>query len=201
VPLYASWARAQPFLILFSFTVMASAMKRPISSRAQCLATLSLFVALSAAHAEVSDPKSAKNIAKPILMLMLYCHAALDTLQTEFEKSPPSGAISASKQKALQSAFELNKTELGGFNTDTQLFHLFHKSVEDKAISAGEAQFLEKTARKDATLWFAFAKEKCKKEIFSPLTEEEDECLNKLNSEMHKCFIGFNERVENFLKQ
>ena len=134
-------------------------------------------------------------------MLMLYCHAALDTLQAEVEKSPPSGEVSAAKQKALKDAFQVNKDELGGYKPHTQLFWLFHKSVEDKAISAGEAQFLEQTARKDAILWFAFAQEKCKKEIFSALSEEEDECLNKLNSEMHKCFIGFNERVENFLKE
>ena len=176
-------------------------MKNFFPARALLPTLLLLFLALTPACAQLSDPKSAKTIAKPILMLMLYCHAALDTLQGEVEKSPPSGTLSAAQNKALQSAFQLNKTELGGFNSDTQLFHLFHKSVEDKAISAGEAQFLEKTARKDATLWFAFAREKCKKEIFSALTEEEDECLNKLNSEMHKCFIGFNERVENFLKE
>jgi hypothetical protein len=175
-------------------------MKIFFSPRARLLAPLLLLVALTPACAETKDPKSAKTIAKPILMLMLYCHAALDTLQAEVEKSPPSGALSAEKQKALQGAFQRNKTELGGFNTETKLFHLFHKSVEDKAITTGEAQFLEKTARKDATLWFAFAKEKCKKEIFSPLTEEEDDCLNKLNSEMHKCFIGFNERVQILIK-
>ena len=151
-------------------------------------------------QAETSDPKSAKTIAKPILMLMLYCHAALDTLQAENEKNPIDGALSAPQQKALQGAFQLNKTELGGFNAETQLFHLFHKSVEDKAITAGEAQFLEKTARKDATLWLTFAKEKCKKELFSPLSEEDDDCLKKLNSEMHKCFIGFTARVEDLLK-
>ena len=176
-------------------------MKNFFPARAFLPTLLLLLLALTPACAEVSDPKSAKTIAKPILMLMLYCHAALDTLQGEVEKSPPSGTLSAAQNKALQSAFQLNKTELGGFNSETQLFHLFHKSVEDKAISAGEAQFLEKTARKDATLWFAFAREKCKKEIFSALTEEEDECLNKLNSEMHKCFIGFNERVGHFLKE
>ena len=176
-------------------------MKNFFPARAFLPTLLLLILVLTPARAEVSDPKSAKTIAKPILMLMLYCHAALDTLQGEVEKSPPSGTLSAAQNKALQSAFQLNKTELGGFNSETQLFHLFHKSVEDKAISAGEAQFLEKTARKDATLWFAFAREKCKKEIFSALTEEEDECLNKLNSEMHKCFISFNERVENFLKE
>lgn len=151
-------------------------------------------------QAETSDPKSAKTIAKPILMLMLYCHAALDTLQAEVEKNPSSGALSAPQQKAIRGAFQLNKTELGGFNAGTQLFHLFHKSVEDKAITAGEAQFLEKTARKDASLWLTFAKEKCKKELFSPLSEEDDDCLKKLNSEMHKCFIGFNERVQMLVK-
>ena len=168
--------------------------------RLPALAFLLFLSGLTFACAEASDSKSAKSIAKPILMLMLYCHAALDTLQTELEKSPPSGALTASQQKAIKDAFALNKTELGGFNADSQLFHLFHKSVEDKAISSGEALFLEKTARKDASLWLAFAKEKCKKEIFSPLTEEEDDCLNKLNSEMHKCFTGFNARVGELLK-
>ena len=109
---------------------------------ARFLATLLLCLALTPASAETSDPKSAKTIAKPILMLMLYCHAALDTLQVDVEKNPPSADVSASKQKAMRDAFQLNKTELGGFNSETQLFHLFHKSVEDKAISAGEAQFL-----------------------------------------------------------
>jgi len=84
---------------------------------------------------------------------MLYCHAALDTLQGEVEKTPPSGALPPQKQQAIGQAFQLNKVELGSLTPETKLFHLFHKSVEDKAITAGEAQFLEKTARKDAALW------------------------------------------------
>jgi len=168
--------------------------------RGLTLAPLVIFLGLGLAQAEVLDPKSAKNIPKPILMLMLYCHAALDTLQGEVEKTPPSGALPPQKQQAIGQAFQINKVELGSLTPETKLFQLFHKSVEDKAITAGEAQFLEKTARKDAVLWFGFAKEKCKKEIFSPLTEEEDDCLKKLNSEMHKCFIGFNQRVNSFMK-
>jgi hypothetical protein len=187
-------------LILVPLSVITFFMNFFFFLRLPALAFLLFLSGLTFACAEASDPKSAKMIAKPILMLMLYCHAALDTLQTELEKGPPSGQVSASKQRAISDIFRLNKEELGGFQTHTQLFWLFHKSVEDKAISSGEALFLEKTARKDASLWLAFAKEKCKKEIFSPLTEEEEDCLNKLNSEMHKCFIGFNERVENLLK-
>ena len=168
--------------------------------RAPTLALLVLFLGLGLAHAEVLDPTSAKNIPKPILMLVLYCHAALDTLQGEVEKSPPSGALTPQKQQAVGRAFQLNKLELGILTPETKLFQLFHKSVEDKAITAGEAQFLEKTARKDATLWFVLAKEKCKREIFISLSEEEDSCLKNLNSEMHKCFVGFNERVDMFMK-
>ena len=114
-------------------------MKNFFPARSLLPTLLLLFLALTPAGAQLSDPKSAKTIAKPILMLMLYCHAALDTLQGEVEKSPPSGTLSAAQNKALQSAFQLNKIELGGFNSETQLFHLFHKSLKNKAISAGEA--------------------------------------------------------------
>lgn len=161
-----------------------------------CFIVLAFYSAVTSAQAQAPDSTSARSIAKPILMLMLYCHAALDTLQDDYEKSARTSELPESKQHALMQAFKLNKLELGGFNTETQLFHVFDKSVKDKAISAGEAHFLELTARKDATLWYAFAKEKCKTEIFASLSEEEDECLNKLNSEIHKCLIGFNERVE-----
>jgi len=175
-------------------------MKKNSLLHALLIVSLALLLVVNCAQAEVLDPTSAKNIPKPILMLVLYCHAALDTLQGEVEKSPPSVALTPQKQQAVGRAFQLNKLELGILTPETKLFQLFHKSVEDKAITAGEAQFLEKTARKDATFWFVLAKEKCKKEIFLSLSEEENNCLKNLNSEMHKCFVGFNERVETFMK-
>ena len=128
---------------------------------------------------------------------------ALDTLAGEVAKDPkPSPAdVSEKKWQAIKMSFDQNKIELGLPHVEAKnLNHLYHKSVSDGAINEGEAQFLDLTARKDALLWYAFAKEKCKKQIFSELSEEEDECLNKLNSEMHKCFIGFKDRVDNLLK-
>jgi hypothetical protein len=168
--------------------------------RALWVTPLAILLTQSFASADVLDPKSAKNIPKPILMLMLYCHAGINTLQGEYEKTLPSPVTTEKKQRAITQAFEINKVELGGINPESQLFAVFHKSVADKAITTGEAQFLEKTAEKDALLWFSLTKEKCKKDIFLPLTEEEGECLRNINSEMYKCFIGFNERVETLLK-
>ena len=164
------------------------------------VAQLAMLLSHSAAGADVLDPKSAKSIPKPILMLMLYCHAGINTLQGEYKKTLPSPAVAEKKQRAIAQAFEINKVELGDINPESQLFSVFHKSVADKAITAGEAQFLEKTAQKDALLWFGLTKEKCKNDIFLPLSEEEGECLRHINSEMHKCFIGFNERVETLMK-
>ena len=178
-------------------------MKNFFPPRAHFLAPLLLLLALNPACAEGKDPKSAKSIAKPILMLMLYCHSGLDTLAGEVAKDPkPSAAdVSEKKQQAMAIIFDQNKLELGAPHIEsTFLNHLYHKSVADGAINEGEAKFLDQTARKDALLWYAFAKEKCKKQIFSQLSEEEDECLNKLNSEMHKCFVGFNERVQMLVK-
>jgi hypothetical protein len=178
-------------------------MKILFPPRARLLASLILALMLTPAQAETVDPTSAKSIAKPILMLMLYCHSALDTLAGEVAKDPkPSAAdVSEKKWQAIRIIFDQYKIELGAPSAEgKKLNQVYHKSVSDGAINEGEAQFLDLTARKDALLWYAFAKEKCKKQIFSQLSEEEDECLNKLNSEMHKCFIGFNERVQMLVK-
>lgn len=150
-------------MILFSFAVMASAINRLISSRALRLATLSLFFALSTPNAEVSDPTSAKSIPKPILMLMLYCHSALDTLAGEVAKDPkPSAAdVSEKKWQAIKIIFDQYKLELGAPSLEgKKLNQVYDKSVSDGAINEGEAKFLDLTARKDALLWYAFAKEK-----------------------------------------
>jgi len=171
--------------------------------RALTLAPLALLLALGSAHAETKDPTSAKSIAKPILMLMLYCHSALDTLADDVAKDPKPSLfeVDEKRQKAIAMVFDRNKLELGEkYIHTTQLNHLYQKSVEDGAIVFGEAKFLDLTARKDAKLWYVFAKEKCKKQIFAKRSEDEDDCLKKLNSEMHKCFIGFNERVDSFMK-
>jgi hypothetical protein len=107
----------------------------------------------------------------------------MDTLGAEVTKDPQHSlpGISEKKRQGIKIMFDQNKLELGAPHIEsTFLSHLYHKSVEDGAITTGEAQFLEKTARKDVALWFGFAKEKCKKEIFSPLTEEEDDCLKNL---------------------
>lgn len=164
--------------------------------RALALISLTLCCAFSPAQAEIQDRTSAKSIAKPILMLMLYCHAALDALQADYEKDLATSDLSEAKKNAIKQAFQINKQELGDVEPDSGFTPLFHKCVKDKAISEGEAHFLDKTARKDAVLWYPLAKEKCNRQILSPLNEEEDNCVKYLNTEMHKCLISFKERVE-----
>ena len=80
-------------------------MKKNSLLYALMIASLALFLRVNCAQAEVLDPTSARNIPKPILMLVLYCHAALDTLQGEVEKSPPSVALTPQQQQAVGRAF------------------------------------------------------------------------------------------------
>lgn len=148
------------------------------------------------------DPTSAKTIAKPILMLMLYCHSAFDTLYSEYEKDQKTDPIleKLSDYRALTTAFQVNRTELGGYNAEKGMFSIYVKSVTDGAISYGEAKFLDLTARKDALLWVNLAKGTCKKHPFFRITTEDDECLRNINSEIFKCYQGFNQRAQLFKK-
>ncbi|NDB69736.1 MAG: hypothetical protein EB015_17375, partial [Methylocystaceae bacterium] len=142
------------------------------SSRVLALASLFFLLGLTPLYAEAQDPKSAKSIPKPILMLMLYCHSALDTLAGEVlkDEKPSVTEVSDKKWLAIKMSFDQNKLELGVKHAEGKnLNHLYHKSVSDGAINEGEAQFLDLTARKDALLWYAFAKEKCKKQIFAQI--------------------------------
>lgn len=90
-------------------------MKILFPPRARLLASLILALMLTPAQAETVDPTSAKSIAKPILMLMLYCHSALDTLAGEVAKDPKPSAVDVSEKKwqAIRIIFEQYKIELG----------------------------------------------------------------------------------------
>lgn len=148
------------------------------------------------------DPTSAKAIAKPILMLMLYCHSAFDTLYTEYEKDQKTDPIltQVSDYRAFSTTFQVNRNELGGYNAEKGMFSVYVKSITDGAISYGEAKFLDLTARKDALLWVNLAKGTCKKHPFFRITTEDDECLRNINSEIFKCYQGFNQRAQIFKK-
>lgn len=144
------------------------------------------------------DPTSAKTIAKPILMLMLYCHSAFDTLYTEYEKDQKTDPVLAQvgDYRAFTTTFQVNRNELGAYNAEKGMFSIYVKSVTDGAISYGEAKFLDLTARKDAQLWINLAKNTCKKHPFFSIATEDDECLRNINSEIFKCYQGFNQRAQ-----
>ena len=145
------------------------------------------FVLCAATPVCAAPPSTdAKSIPKPILMLMLYCHSAIEEMRVAYTRPGQAAASKTPVVAALMAAFEQNRGELDG---------VYAKAVGDGAVTPNEGKFLDLTARKDAMLWVKFAGEKCAGTLFDGGPPGDEQCLRDLNSEVFKCYQSVNERA------
>jgi hypothetical protein len=129
----------------------------------------------------------AKSIPKPILMLALYCHSAIEEMRLAYTRGHSNVEISKDQIVAsFLGVFDKNRIELGG---------MCAKAVNDAAITPNEGKFLDLTARKDAILWVKFSGEKCAGTLFDGAAPKDEQCLRNINSEVFKCYQLVNEQA------
>lgn len=146
-------------------------------------------LAVSAGSPAFAAPPStdAKSIPKPILMLALYCHSAIEEMRVAYTQKRGDADIAKDQTvTALMSAFDRNRTELDG---------IYAKAIGDQAITPNEGKFLDLTARKDAILWVKFSGEKCVGTLFDGGAPKDEQCLRDINSEVFKCYQIVNDQA------
>lgn len=146
-------------------------------------------VAVGAGSPAVAAPPStdAKSIPKPILMLALYCHSAIEEMRVAYTQKRKATDIAKDQSiSALMGAFDRNRAELDG---------MYAKAVGDQAITPNEGKFLDLTARKDAVFWLKFSGEKCPGPLFDDGPPKDEQCLRDINSEVFKCYQIVNDQA------
>lgn len=148
-----------------------------------------LAFAVSAGSSALAAPPStdARSIPKPILMLALYCHSAIEEMRVAYTRRHSNVDVSKDQIfQAFMGVFDKNRAELDG---------MYAKSVNDAAITANEGKFLDLTARKDTVLWVKFSGEKCAGPLFDGGAPKDEQCLRDINSEVFKCYQIVNEQA------
>jgi hypothetical protein len=134
----------------------------------------------SSLHSE-ETPKNepnAKDIPKPVLMLGLFCNSALVAIKGDFQTNPRALPWKADGIREKKIAEIFNKLDAKNSG--------YIKSVNDKALTEGEAHFLHFNADHEARDWVRNVNRICANPAMG--SYEYEQCLKEVNSEIYKCY-------------
>ncbi len=141
--------------------------------------------ALHSEEAAKTEP-NAKDIPKPVLMLGLFCNSALVAMKAQYLANPralPWKADGVTEKKISELFNKLDPSNSG-----------YIKSVKDKALTEGEANFLNFNASHEATAWVKNVNRICANPSMGSV--EYEQCLKEVNTEIFKCYRQIMDQVK-----